>query len=243
MKYSIIVISLLITVFATPSHSIPVMLFDGSFTGSELNDLVGSGDASYPGVTPTLTGDRLDFGIGVKSEVLYRMAIVEAGEMDILQNLDFSIVADWDMLSSDNDLTLAISDGNQLLGINVGNQNMVWAVDGSDNGVSYTSTFTPSQVIAHTQPFTLDIEVGSVSSYINVSNGVGDSFGFNLNFAFDLSNQIDFMLGRDSSGERYGINSLAITATAETVAVPAPSSMLLFLAGALAMFRLRKSAV
>ncbi len=97
MKQIPLVAASLFSIFATTTTlASSITFFDDSFTGSELHQQVLLGNASYPTVTPTINGDRADFGVGGYSDVLYRMAIVEAGDMAGNSDLNISITADWE---------------------------------------------------------------------------------------------------------------------------------------------------
>ena len=221
-----------ILVFACPSWASLVTLYSGEYTGSELDQLVTDGKASYPTETPTINGNRLDFVNGTYRGMIYRLPIVAEGDMTNLTDLVVKISLDWDMLSNDNDLSFGISDQSQLLGACVGDTQEYWAVNGSDDGTTFKSSWIPFGSFNVSMPTTLTIEVGSESSNLILVNQNGESTSFNIDRDFDVNKKIDFFLGRDNIYEEYGIKSLKIEAQAQTTSpVPAPAASLLLFAG------------
>ena len=96
-------------VLSSTSWASVVILYDATYTGSELDQLVTNGMASYPDETPTVSGTSLVFSSGTYRGVIYRLPIVSEGEMTDLTNLVVEISLDWNMLSDDNDLSFGIS--------------------------------------------------------------------------------------------------------------------------------------
>ena len=219
-----------------------VTLYSGNYTGKDLNDLVTQGKALYPNEIPSLTGTRLDFPAGQENAIIYRLPIINTGAMSGLDDLVVTMTLNWDMLSSDNDFSFAISDGSQLLGACIGDQNMYWAVNGTDSDTTFSSTWTPGGPYKRVMPITLKIDVGANSSILTLTNGEHTTFNFTLDKEFNINNQIDLILGREHSWESYGINSLSISAVAQSPSpVPIPAPVLLFGSGIGTLFCLRKT--
>ena len=177
------------------------------FTGADLAGL----QASFPsGRDVAVTGTRLDFLAtgGAESDILYRLPIINAGELSATDGVTITLEVDWTALSADNDFGIALSDGNQMVGAMLGDNGTLWVLDRADTGTNHTSDFLPSVGLGRTLPMTVEITLGAASSYLTVSNGAGTTVSFVVPVTFNLAAGIDLLLVGDNAGEAYGVNTL-----------------------------------
>jgi len=214
-------------IFCPATHGMAaVTLFDQTFTGAALADEVAAGRASYPGSpTVTLSGTRLDLTNTVISSILYRMPFLETGVLNGRRDLSINIDMNYAQLTSDNDLGIAVSDGTCVLGVMMGNQGVVWALDGLDAGTTYAGDYLPSESFPDDLPLNILIEAGDLpnTSRVTIGNSTGGSLVFAGLAGIDYAREIHFVLVGDNIGEQYGVNSVHI----EAHAIPIPAPLLL----------------
>ena len=112
----------------------PFELYSEAFTGAELDALVGT-EATYPNADQTVVNaSSLTLSGAGEGAVMLRLPIFAAGDLSDVDGLVFTIAADWIPISSDNDLSIVISDGTTAIGAMQGDQNTSWPVDAANSG-------------------------------------------------------------------------------------------------------------
>jgi hypothetical protein len=202
------------------------VVFDGTFTGADLNALVTSGAAVYPAArTVALTGSRLDFGVGNEyGEILYRLPI--AASNPFRSGLVVEVTLDWELAAPgtggdplDNDISVGIADGSRIIAVKASNQGRVEIYHAADEDVAPYRHALPSVAFPFASPWTSEFTFGN-SQDVSTSTALGTA---NLSLSevpFDQTDQLQVLLLADDASERYGIKSLSIHATA----IPEPVS-------------------
>lgn len=206
----------------------PVVLYDETFTGAELNDQVTLGNASYPSVDiAVVNGTRLDLsppaGFGAQGPFVFRMPILPASVLTGLESLVVTVTIDWEQLSRDNDFGIAISDGTRAIGGMQGNQPINWSLDSPDNGLKLVGeNFSPAAGLAYSPPQTYVISVADLvgNSTVQVTNNAGSSVIHSGLSPLDYSNAIDFLLVGCNNSELYGVKSVSILVEAQPTNQP-----------------------
>jgi len=238
--FKILILFLGLALLYAPTQATAVTLFEESYTGVQLDDLVTSGAAFYPsGRVNSFSGTDLIFessGAGVR-DILYRLPVFHADEMNGFKDLVITVEVDWDLLTADNDFGFGITDGSQMIGGQIGDQDHWWALDGMDLGTHYTADLSPNSAFINSRPIAMTIAVEESSSFFTIRNNSNQALSYTL-AGIDPLQGIDVFLTGDDFPEEYGIKVLSVTANANPI--PEPTTMLLLGTGLLGLAGIRR---
>lgn len=187
-------------------------------------DLLSYPGATFPTTTPTTTGTSLVFGTGsIGDQVVMTLPIIPAG--NLLPTSDFNVTVKMYMkrISTDNDPLMGMTDGNMT------NFSGVIANDGSShfdiNGTIAGNTFSivyntvnscngscgTAVNDTYTVDMTFDVTAGVTSSTFTTIQGMNtQTSSITYPQTYDPSTGINFVLGRQSAGESYQVDSVDI---------------------------------
>ena len=180
------------------------VLFDGTFTGAEMDALVDSGDATYPTTRTVATmGSRLDFGVGTEyGEIIYRLPIA-APKLN-RSGLMVNLTLDWELVAlgigedpQDNDISVGVSDGLRIIAVKASNQGRVEIYHADDVGVAPNRNALPSVAFPFASPWTNEFSFGA-SQDVTTSTANG-STNLSLSVPFDQTCELEVLLLADDA--------------------------------------------
>ncbi len=188
-------------------------------------DLLTNSNVALPNGNAGLNGSSLQFAASTNYNILVdlnlsALGVGTAGSVEVSNT----------RLGSDSDLTMGLWDGTNFAAFGFWDGNRTFDASGSSsNGVTFgpytpgPTEYTPSTQGVGSQTtsiFEFDLSANDLSFTV-----LGQTRSFSLS-SFDISAPLHFLIGMDTANETHQIDS--ITVTADTAAVPEPSTLALF---------------
>lgn len=199
------------------SSALAADVFSISLTGAELDAAATNGPFSYGSTDQTdVSGDQLTLSSSSAGNILVRMPVIEADTVTAAQRLEVFMGIDRVTPTADSDISMGVSfaDGRHV-GAQVGDQNTTWSLDGTDDGLRWTTDdFEPFVNIVRGDQLTVTMGAAQDTT-VHVSNGTSGRLLEGVR-QVDATQLADVIIGADGQSEQYTLNRITVAVTTVT---------------------------